>query len=237
MKQKKNDLFIKHSVQTDGLDIDWNDEYFTPFDYGYFSFIYDSDKLNQPPISFKELAERDEISIIIMDPRFSTPGLGLAKWINQIYKDEASNFWNEIQDQIVITSKSWSDGYGLFLEGESDLVLSYTTSPAYHSLVEGSTQYKSLKFKEGHASQIEVMGILNNASNLDLAKSFLEFSLTNGFQQHIPQGNWMYPVLNLKESQKEFYDAAPLPVSLDQVFPSSEEKDSWIASWEKSIIE
>ena len=103
--------------------------------------------------------------------------------------------------------------------------------------MEGSTQYKSLKFKEGHASQIEVMGILNNASNLDLAKSFLEFSLTNGFQQHIPQGNWMYPVLNLKESQKEFYDAAPLPVSLDQVFPSSEEKDSWIASWEKSIIE
>ena len=83
----------------------------------------------------------------------------------------------------------------------------------------------------------QVMGILNNASNLDLAKSFLEFSLTNGFQQHIPQGNWMYPVLNLKESQKEFYDAAPLPVSLDQVFPSSEEKDSWISSWEKSIIE
>ena len=70
-----------------------------------------------------------------MDPRYSTPGLGLAKWINQIYKDEASNFWNEIQDQIVITSKSWSDGYGLFLEGESDLVLSYTTSPAYHCLL------------------------------------------------------------------------------------------------------
>jgi thiamine transport system substrate-binding protein len=188
-------------------------------------------------MSFEELAERNEISIIIMDPRYSTPGLGLAKWINQIYKDEASNFWNKIQDQIVITSKSWSDGYGLFLEGESDLVLSYTTSPAYHSLVEGSSQYKSLKFEEGHASQIEVMGILNNASNLDLAKSFLEFSLTDGFQQYIPQGNWMYPVLNLKESQKEFYEAAPLPVSLDQVFPSSEEKDSWIASWEKSIIE
>ena len=53
---KKNNLFIKHSVQTDGLDIGWKDEYFTPFDYGYFSFIYDSDKLNQPPISFKELA-------------------------------------------------------------------------------------------------------------------------------------------------------------------------------------
>jgi thiamine transport system substrate-binding protein len=234
---KKNDLFLKHSVNTNGLDIDWSDEYFTPFDYGYFSFIYDSEKLNQPPNSFNELAERDEISIIIMDPRYSTPGLGLAKWINQIYKDDASNFWSKIQDQIVITSKSWSDGYGLFLEGESDLVLSYTTSPAYHSLIEDSQKYKSLNFDEGHASQIEVMGILKNASNLDLAKSFLEFSLTNGFQQHIPQGNWMYPVLNLKETQKDFYDAAPLPVSLDQVFPSSTEKDTWIANWENSIID
>ena len=37
----KNDLFLKHSVNTNGLDIDWSDEYFTPFDYGYFSFIYD----------------------------------------------------------------------------------------------------------------------------------------------------------------------------------------------------
>ena len=234
---KKNDLFLKHSVNTNGLDIDWSDEYFTPFDYGYFSFIYDSEKLNQPPKSFNELAERDEISIIIMDPRYSTPGLGLAKWINQIYKDDASNFWSKIQDQIVITSKSWSDGYGLFLEGESDLVLSYTTSPAYHYLIEDSQIYKSLNFEEGHASQIEVMGILKNASNLDLAKSFLEFSLTNGFQQHIPQGNWMYPVLNLKETQKDFYDAAPLPVSLDQVFPSSTEKDTWIANWENSIID
>lgn len=234
---KKNELFVKHSINIDGLDLNWNDQYFTPFDYGYFSFIYNSDKLKQPPKSFKELSERNELSIIIMDPRYSTPGLGLAKWISQIYKEDASLFWSQIQDQIVITSKSWSDGYGLFLEGESDLVLSYTTSPAYHSLIEGDQQYKSLKFEEGHASQIEVMGILKNASNLDLAKSFLKFSLTNEFQKHIPQGNWMYPVLNLKETQREFYNAAPLPISLEQVFPSIEEKDSWIANWEKSIIE
>jgi len=234
---KKNNLFVKHSINTSNLEIEWNDEYFTPFDYGYFSFIYDSMKLKQPPNSFKELAERDDLSIIIMDPRYSTPGLGLAKWISQIYEENSTNFWKKIQDQIVITSKSWSDGYGLFLEGESDLVLSYTTSPAYHSLIEGKEQYKSLKFEEGHASQIEVMGILKNASNLDLAENFLNFSLTENFQKHIPQGNWMYPVIDLRASQKEFYNAAPLPVSIDQIFPSSEEKNSWVENWEKSIIE
>ena len=104
-------------------------------------------------------------------------------------------------------------------------------------MIEGNQQYKSLKFNEGHASQIEVMGILKNASNLYLAEMFLEFSLTENFQKHIPQGNWMYPVIDLRSSQKDFYSAAPLPISLEQIFPSSEQKDNWIENWEKSIIE
>ena len=135
---KKSNLFIDHEINPQGLDFEWNDNKFIPFDFGYFSFIYDSSKINNPPKSFEELAERNDLSIIIMDPRFSTPGLGLAKWINQLYGKKSTEFWQRLQDQIVLTSKSWSDGYGLFLEGESDLVLSYTTSPAYHSLVEGN---------------------------------------------------------------------------------------------------
>jgi hypothetical protein len=37
-------------------------------------------------------------------------------------------------DQTVTVTKGWSEAYGLFLKGESDLVLSYTTSPAYHMI-------------------------------------------------------------------------------------------------------
>ena len=33
-------------------------------------------------------------------------------------------------------TKGWSEAYGLFLEGEADMVLSYTTSPAYHLIAE-----------------------------------------------------------------------------------------------------
>ena len=215
---EENELFLEHKIKEFNLDIDWNNKFFTPFDYGYFSFIYDQTKIPTPPQSFDELASRNEISLIIMDPRYSTPGLGLAKWINQVYQDDAVEFWKNLQDQIVITSKSWSDGYGLFLEGESDIVLSYTTSPAYHSLIENNDNYQSLNMIEGHAVQIEVMGILKNASNIELARSFLEFSLSEGFQKHIPQGNWMYPVIDLQSSQSDFYSAAPKPKSLDPSF-------------------
>ncbi|MDB0034591.1 thiamine ABC transporter substrate-binding protein [Alphaproteobacteria bacterium] len=232
-----NDLFLEHKIKEFNLDLDWNNKFFTPFDYGYFSFIYDQTKLSTPPQSFDELASRNDISIIVMDPRYSTPGLGLAKWIDQVYQEGAAEFWKNLQDQIVITSKSWSDGYGLFLEGESDVVLSYTTSPAYHSLIEGNSNYQSLNMIEGHAIQIEVMGILKNASNYELARNFLEFSLSENFQKHIPQGNWMYPVIDLQNSQNDFYSAAPKPKPLDQIFPSLPEKESWILNWKLSLNE
>ncbi len=41
-------------------------------------------------------------------------------------------------------------------KGESDLVLSYTTSPAYHILEEKKDNYAAANFSEGHYLQVEV---------------------------------------------------------------------------------
>ena len=235
---KDTKLFSNHSLSKDSLNslnIDWSDEIFVPFDYGYFSFIYNSSKLTNPPKSFDELAARDDIRIIIMDPRTSTPGLGLAKWIYQLKGDESKNFWTSLQDQIVITSKSWSDGYGLFLEGEGDVVLSYSTSPAYHAIAESDENYKAILFEEGHAEQIEVLGVLKNAPNKKLAEQFVKFAITRGFQDHIPYGNWMYPVIDGVEGDSDFYKYAPAPNSLDRVYGSAEDKALWINYWSSSI--
>tara|TARA_B110000285_G_scaffold210237_1_gene251930 strand:- start:284 stop:1216 length:933 start_codon:yes stop_codon:yes gene_type:complete len=235
---KDTKLFSNHSLSKDSLNslnIDWSDEIFVPFDYGYFSFIYNSSKLTNPPKSFDELATRDDIRIIIMDPRTSTPGLGLAKWIYQLKGDESKNFWTSLQDQIVITSKSWSDGYGLFLEGEGDVVLSYSTSPAYHAIAESDENYKAILFEEGHAEQIEVLGVLKNAPNKKLAEQFVKFAITKGFQDHIPYGNWMYPIIDGVEGNSDFYKYAPVPNSLDRVYGSTEDKALWINYWSSSI--
>ena len=41
-----------------------------------------------------------------------------------------------LADNIVTVTPGWSEAYGLFLDGEADAVLSYTTSPAYHLIAE-----------------------------------------------------------------------------------------------------
>jgi thiamine transport system substrate-binding protein len=77
------------------------------------------------------------------------------------------------------------------------MVLSYTTSPAYHLEYEDTEQYKAAIFTDGHPLHIEAAGLLAAARNKDNAKLFLDFMLSNDFQSIIPLTNWMYPVTNI----------------------------------------
>ena len=191
-------LFADHGVETAGrlaIPADfqpWQDSQFIPFDWGYFAFVYDKDRTPTPPRSFDALINSD-LKIVIQDPRTSTPGLGLMLWVNAVYGDEAEDVWAKLSPRIVTVTKSWWDSYSMFLEGEADMVLSYSTSPAYHLIAEGKDNYAAAAFDEGHYTQIEVAGILKSSDNKDLARQFLDQLLDGTMQSAIPTTNWMYP--------------------------------------------
>ena len=75
-----------------------------------------------------------------------------------------------------------NEAYGLFVEGEADMVLSYTTSPAYHLIAEEDDTKTAARFDEGHYLQVEVAGKLAHTEHPDLADEFLEFMVTDAFQ-------------------------------------------------------
>lgn len=82
----KTGLFAKSGVAADAVNVPggWNNDTFVPFDYGYFAFVYDKNKLKNPPQSLKELVESDQNwRVIYQDPRTSTPGLGLLLWMQK----------------------------------------------------------------------------------------------------------------------------------------------------------
>lgn len=195
---KATDLFAPHGLDTAklSLPVAWTDETFVPVDWGWFAFVYDADKLKTPPASFKDLVEKaDGPKIIVQDPRTSTPGLGLMLWVRALYGDKADSVWEALRPRIVTVTKGWSEAYGLFLKGEADMVLSYTTSPAYHVGIEKKTNYRAAIFPEGHYLQVEVAGIVRSSPNQDLARQFARFILSDAFQSAMPEGNWMYPAL------------------------------------------
>ena len=141
-------LFAPHGIEAPDLDLPvaWDDPVFLPFDWGYFAFVHDTTRLPAPPTTFRELADSD-VTIVIQDPRSSTPGLGLLLWVKAAYGDEAPAIWAALADNIVTVTKGWSEAYGLFLEGEADMVLSYTTSPAYHLIAEDDATKAAAPFE------------------------------------------------------------------------------------------
>ena len=190
---KETALFAPTTVIADyNLPIAWNDDSFVPYDWGYFAFIYNEGIL--PPQNFRELGESD-LKIVIQDPRSSTPGLGLLMWVKDAYGSYAPAIWEGLADNIVTVTKGWTEAYGLFLEGEADMVLSYTTSPAYHIIAEDDATKRAAPFDEGHYMQIEVVGKLASSDQPQLAEDFIQFMVSDAAQTVLPTTNWMYPAV------------------------------------------
>lgn len=185
-------LFVPVAPVATDLPVPFEDAYFRPFDWGWFAFVYDRTRLATPPASFEALAASD-VRIVIQDPRSSTPGLGLLMWVKAAHGARSAEVWAGLADNIVTVTPGWSEAYGLFLAGEADMVLSYTTSPAYHLIAEQDDTKAAAPFEEGHYLQIEVAGKLAASDQPGLADAFLDFMLTDGFQAAIPETNWMYP--------------------------------------------
>jgi len=229
-------LFESHglTLTNSSLPQNWNDTVFLPYDYGYFAFVYNREKLKQPPTSLKELVENENApNILIQDPRTSTPGLGLLLWVKKVYGDKADLAWQKLSKKIVTVSKGWSEAYGLFLKGEAPMVLSYTTSPAYHLIAEKDKRFAAAKFSEGHYQQIEVAGLIATSKHKKLAKDFLSFMMSDSFQSIIPTTNWMYPVALADSKLPEGFGELVKP-STTLLFSDEEiaaNRKRWVSEW------
>ncbi|EII2984368.1 thiamine ABC transporter substrate binding subunit [Vibrio parahaemolyticus] len=235
---KKTGLLTEHNVDTANtvLPNGWSDTTFVPYDYGYFAFVYNKEKLANPPKSMKELVDtRDDLKVIYQDPRTSTPGQGLMLWMKSIYGDDVTQAWQKLASKTVTVTKGWSEAYSMFLNGESDLVLSYTTSPAYHLIAENDSKFATANFAEGHYMQVEVAAKVKGSKNSELADQFMNFILSDEFQSAMPTGNWMYPVTDV-ELPKGFetlsVPSKSLSFSADEV---AKMRKSWIREWQSAL--
>ena len=228
-------LFVPHGAVADvNVPGGWSDEIFVPFDYGYFAVVYDTEKLKNPPKSMKELVEGDPSQkIVIQDPRTSTPGLGLLLWVRSVYGDKAPEAWAKLKDRVLTVTPGWSESYGLFTKGEAPMVLSYTTSPAYHMVTENTERYQAASFEEGHYLQIEVAGITTTGAKNPLAKKFLAFMTGPGFQDAIPETNWMFPAGRTDKPLNPAFDKLVKP-SKTLIFSPQEvakNRKEWVDEW------
>ncbi len=233
---QQSKLFTSHNIKDINnlinLPLKWESNKFVPYNYGYFSFVYNEANLQSPPKSMDELINSTNARIVIQDPRTSTPGLGLLTWMKALYGDKAGDEWKKLNKKIISVTKGWTDAYyNFFMAGEADMVLSYTTSPAAHIMFEERYDILATTFEEGNYITIEFAGILNNSQNKNLANKFLNFMLSEEFQSVIPSTNIMYPVTDIKDLPEAF-DKLDVPnfIQMDSK-EINKNKEKWIDEW------
>ena len=237
---KASGLFAPHGLSDVKSNVpdNFQDDVFLPYDYSYFAVIYDSEKMKNPPKSMAELIDGDASQkIILMDPRTSTPGLGMMLWVKDLYGDKAGEQWQKLNKRVLTVTPGWSEGYGLFTKGEAPMVLSYTTSAAYHMISDKTERYKAVTFEEGNYLQIELAGQTINGAKNPRAAEFLKFMTTAGFQDVIPQTNWMYPAYDTSAPLDAAFDALPKPdksllIASETV---AQNRKAWVDEWLKAM--
>ncbi len=229
-------LFGKHGVDKTLAKTPeaWSDDYFMPYDYAPFAVVYDTEKMPVPPKSLDELVNGDPAQkIVLEDPRSSTPGLGFLLWMKSVYGDKAAGMWKRLQPRILTITPGWNEAYSLFTKGEAPMVLSYTTSPAYHMIAENTSRYQAASFSEGHYLQIEVAGLIEASPEKALAQKFLAFMMTPQFQDIIPSNNWMLPAGATSAPLPDAFGKLVVPAktllySPEEVFKN---RRAWMDEW------
>jgi thiamine transport system substrate-binding protein len=235
-------LFAPHNEDTSvlTLPIAWTDDTFLPFNWGETAFVYDKTKLANPPQSFQDLLDApDSLKIAIQDPRSSISGLALLLWVKGVYGDKASEAWAKLAPKVLTVTPGWSESYGLFTDGEVDMVLSYTTSPAYHLIAENDDTKVAAIFPEGHYFMTEVAAQLRTTDQPELTQKFMDFILSDAFQGMIATANWSYPAVIKPGFLPEQFAALPRPaktIFFDEAQAEALRQpalDEWLAAFGK----
>ena len=239
-KARATGLFTTHGQDNGALTLplDWTDDTFLPFNYGHTAFIYNETTMAAPPASFDALlAMPDDVKIVIQDPRTSISGLALVLWVQAVYGDKADEAWAKLAPKILTVTKDWSASYGLFTDGEADMVLSYTTSPAYHMFAEEDFTKKAAIFLEGHYFMVETAAKVAKTQVPDLADAFMAYVMSRGFQEMIPTANWSLPSALPKTDWPEGWGELNLPEKV--LFYSEAEatdlQDQAIETWRAAL--
>lgn len=232
-------LFAPNQVDLAQLDLPmkWDNHTFLPFDFGNYAFVYDKTKLTNPPKSLHELVDRQDLRVIYQDPRTSSVGRGLLVWMNAVYPaDQIQAAWQQLAKHTVTVGKGWSDTYGAFLKGEADLVLSYSTSPLYHQLIEKKDNFAATQFSEGHITQVELAARVVDHPNA-CADEFMAFLISPTAQKQIVNANVMLPVIHgeiephfdaVKAQQRKQKSLNPADLTAAQF-------KQWIGVWQTTL--
>lgn len=223
----------------------------TPIDYGDVCLNYDVAWFKQknlaPPQSLDDLTKPEYKSLLVVEnPATSSPGLAfLLATIGKYGPEKYLDFWKQLRANDVAVSEGWEDAYYTKStwsgKGDRPLVVSYATSPAAEvffsdgKLTEPPTD--NVLGDNSCFRQIEFAGVFKNARHPEFARRFIDFMLSQRFQEDVPTQMFVLPV-NPDAKLPDFYKFAATPKNPAQVSAQDIDanRDAWIKAWTQVVL-
>jgi thiamine transport system substrate-binding protein len=219
----------------------------TPIDFGDVCINYDkkyfADNNLAVPQSLDDLTKPEYQNLLVVEnPATSSTGLAFMLATVAQYGDGFTEYWRALKANGVVVVDGWETAYYTNFSassgrGPQPLVVSYGTSPAAEVIFADppvdDAPTASLVSAGACFRQLEFAAILKGTQNQALAEKFIDFMLSQPFQEDMPLQMFVYPVnpnAALPEAFTQHAQAPSQPASLDPSIIATN-RDAWIQSW------
>lgn len=186
--------------------------------------------------------------LVVENPATSSPGLAfLLATIAQYGPDHYLDYWQKLKKNGLVVVNDWSTAYYTNFsassgKGPQPMVVSYASSPAaevvYASTPLTASPTASITAPGTCFRQVEFVGILKGTKQEKLAQKFIDFMLSQEFQEDMPLQMFVYPVnpaARLPEAFVKYASVAEKPAFLDPAEIAAN-RDKWIQAWTDTIL-
>ena len=223
-----------------------------PVDYGDVCINYDkayfAEKKLPVPQTLEDLTKPEYKNLLVMEnPATSSTGLAFVLATVAHYGDSFTDYWKSLKENGMVVVDGWETAYYTNFsassgKGPQPLVVSYATSPAaevvYAEKPLDDAPTASILGPDACFRQIEFVGILKGNKNRALAEKFVDFMLSNQFQEDIPLQMFVYPVnpdATLPEAFTQYAQRPEQPATLAPDVIAAK-RDEWIQAWTDVVL-
>jgi thiamine transport system substrate-binding protein len=253
-RAQQADIFVAYTPAaanfTDGVDLAGSAP-LIPIDRGYVVINYDIAGLAsrglEPPRSLQDLLMPEYKGLLVVqNPALSSPGLAfLLATVAEFGPAKWQGYWKLLRENDVLIAPDWNTAYYTHFSGSSGkgprpLVVSYSSSPAAEVVFADPKRDTAPTANVDFAAfeQTEYVGILKGTPQETLARAFVDFMLTDTFQNDMPLNMFVYPVTKSAVLPEVFRNFSTIPTVRAQLVPAeiAANRDAWVKEWDAIML-
>jgi thiamine transport system substrate-binding protein len=201
-----------------------------------------------PPGNLDDLLEPEYRGmLVVQNPASSSPGLAfLLATIGQFGESGYLDYWRALAANDVKVVSDWETAYNQEFTragGDRPIVVSYASSPPFEVLysTEEMTTAPTAAVVDDRSCfrQVEFVGILAGTERREAAEAWVDFMLSERFQEDIPLQMFVFPVNQDATLDEVFVEHMTAPATTAEVNPDliARNREDWIRAWTTAVLE